>query len=405
MSQRPSLNLTPERRQIMTFALRQALEILQMTQLDLAQWLTKEIEKNPLLELDGFYGKRKFAGELIAPVPLYDHIQTQIRENFLNDEERKMAQEFVEHLDEKGFITCSLEEVSKLFNRSAKQVLTTLQTFDPPGIFARNLQESLLIQLKAKGKENTLASQLIEKCFEDLLNGRYGNIKKKLKRTDLREAINDLSSLTMRPAQVFKQEPITPIYPDLRLEKVDGGWTLELIEDELPKFHIQTEYLEIEAESEEEYEALRTFKTQAKWIFRSLSRRRKMLKELGRILVCKQAAFLDQKKPLKTLTIKELSEKLGIHESTLSRALAGKYMSTPRGIIPLRSLISSDPSAKNAKDLLEKLIRNEDKKNPLTDDQLAKELKTNGFQVARRTISKYRSLLKIGSASQRKHSS
>lgn len=389
----------------MTFALRQALEVLQMTQLDLAQWLTKEIEKNPLLELDAFHSKRKFAGELPAPVPLYDHIQAQIRENFLEETERQIAQEFVQHLDERGFITCSLEDVSKLFNGSAEKVLTILQTFDPPGIFARNLQESLLIQLKAKGKQDSFASQLIQKCFEDLLNSRYGNIKKKLKRADLGEAINDLSSLTMRPAQVFKQEPITPIYPDLRLEKVEGGWTLELIEDELPKFHIQTQYLEIETESEEEYEALRTFKTQAKWIFRSLNRRRKMLKELGRILVCKQAAFLEQRKPLKVLTIKELSEKLEIHESTLSRALAGKYMSTPRGIIPLRSLISSDPSAKNAKDLLEKLIRNEDKRNPLTDDQLAKELKTNGFQVARRTISKYRSLLKIGSASQRKHSS
>lgn len=387
----------------MTFALRQALEVLQMPQLDLAQWLLSEIEKNPLLELDSFYTKRRFEGEIPAPITLDEHLRSQIRENFLNEEERMIAEEFLLHLDERGFITCSLESISSLFNRPVEGVLKILQTFNPPGIFARNLQESLLLQLQAKGKEKTFAFNLVQNCFEDLLHGRYGAIKKKLKQSDLTGALTDLSRLSMRPAHIYTQEPTTPICPDLRLHKIEGGWTLELIEDELPKFHIQTQYLDIETESTEEKEALRTFKTQAKWISRSLSRRRKMLKDLGRILIRKQSSFLDQKGPLAQLTIKELAEKLEIHESTLSRALSGKYISTPRGIIPLRSLISADPAAENARQLLEKLIQDEDKEKPLTDDELAKELKIKGFRVARRTISKYRSQLKIGSASQRKH--
>lgn len=395
MDRRLFLKLAPERRLTMTFALRQALEILQMPQLDLGQWLMGEIERNPLLELDSVRPKKRFEGDLPSPVTLHEHLLTQIRENFSDREDQLIAEKFLEHLDEKGFITCPLE--------INPRILRILQTFDPPGIFARNLQEALLLQLRAKGKAETLAFHLVQHCFDDLLHGRYGAIKKRLRVTDLHSAINDLARLALRPAQAFKQEPISPVYPDLQIHKIEGGWALELVEDELPQFHIQTQYFDLEVESEEEKESLRMFKTQAKWIFRSLNRRRKLLREIGRILVRKQASFLDQKGALAPLSMKDLAEKLGIHESTLSRALAGKYASTPRGILPLRSLLSADPAAENARMMLEKLIRGEDKGDPFTDDQLVQELGNKGFKVARRTVAKYRSQLKLGSASQRKY--
>ncbi len=122
------------------------------------------------------------------------------------------------------------------------------------------------------------------------------------------------------------------------------------------------------------------------------------------MLICKQAPYLDQKGPLTPLTIRELAEKLEIHESTLSRALAGKYASTPRGILPLRALISATPAKTTAREILEKLIQAEDKRKPLTDEELSEELRAKGFSIARRTIAKYRTQLKIGSAAQRKHS-
>lgn len=403
MDPRQFLKLAPERRMVMTFALRQALEILQMPQLDLGQWLQDEIEKNPLLELGPVQSKKRFEGELPASINLHEHLTNQIRENFSDDKDRLIAEEFLEHLDEKGFITCPPEVISSYFKRPVDRILAVLQTFDPPGIFARNLQEGLLLQLRAKGKASSMAFSLVQNCFDDLLHGRYGAIKKKLGSTDLNLAMSDLARLTLRPAHVFIQEPIAPVYPDLKIHKIEGGWSLELIEDELPSFHIQTEYLDIETESNEEKESLRNFKTQAKWIFRSLNRRRKMLREIGRILVRKQAAFLDQKGPLAQLSMKDLAEKLEIHESTLSRALSGKYASTPRGIIPLRSLVTAAPEAANARTTLETLVRGEDKQKPFTDDQLVQELGSKGFKVARRTVAKYRTQLKIGSASQRKH--
>lgn len=397
MDQRLFLKLAPERRLIMTFALRQALEILQMPQLDLGQWLMDEIERNPLLELDSIRSKKRFEEELPSPITLHEHLLTQIRENFLSRKDQLIAEEFLEHLDEKGFFTGSLEMSSNF------EILSVLQTFDPPGIFARNLQEALLLQLRAKGKGETLAFNLVQNCFNDLLHGRYEIIKKRLKVADLSFAMNDLARLSLRPAHAFKKEPTYPIYPDLQIHKIEGGWTFELIEDELPQFHIQTQYFDLKIESEQEKESLRLFKTQAKWIVRSLNRRRKLLREIGCILVRKQAAFLDQRGSLTPLSMKEVAEKLEIHESTLSRALAGKYASTPRGIIPLRSLFSADPAAENARMTLEQLIRSEDKKKPYTDDQLVKALENKGFKVARRTVAKYRSQLKLGSASQRKH--
>ncbi|MBX7066562.1 MAG: RNA polymerase factor sigma-54 [Parachlamydiales bacterium] len=394
MERRPLLNLAPERRMNMTLALRQALEILQMPQMELAAWLLNEIEKNPLLEMQSSKLKRPFVGEFPAPVTLHEHIEGQIRDHFSDPKIRKMASELMHQLDERGFLP---EETKN------GEVLDILQTFDPPGLFARSIRECLLLQLKARGQENTLPYALIQKCYEDLLYGRYALIRKKLKTDDIKSAIMDISRLSLRPASQFKQEPSTAISIDLYIKKIDGGWTLELVEEDLPRFHIQAEYCELETESDEERESLRNFKTRAKWICRSLNRRRKMLQEIGRLIVKKQSRFLDQKGPLAPLSMNELAAKLQIHESTLSRALHGKYAATPRGILSLRSLISTDPESENAKQTLKKLIASEDKKYPLTDDQLAKALKEKGFPIARRTIAKYRNKLKIGSASQRKN--
>jgi RNA polymerase sigma-54 factor len=255
------------------------------------------------------------------------------------------------------------------------------------------LGESFLLQLKRKGKEKSDAYRIVESCFNDLLRGRYRTIQKKLEIEDLSLPLHELSLLSMRPARLFIYEPISYIQPDLQIEKIDGGWTLTFFEE---KVEIRKEYLDLEEE------ALREFKTRAKWVCRSLQRRKSMLKAIGRILVCKQAAYLNQKGPLVPFTVRELAEKLEIHESTLSRALAGKYAATPLGIIPLRSLLTTAPETESARSVLEKLIAQEDKKRPLTDDQLAEALQKEGFVVARRTVAKYRTQLNISSAAKRK---
>lgn len=410
------LKLAPERRLIMTFALRQALEVLQMPQLELALWLKNEIELNPLLELDSpksyelSLSKFRFEenANLASPTTLYENLMRQIREGFHIEEERRIAKKILDHLDEKGFIAPSFATVAEECGKSLSEIegiLFTLQTFDPPGICARNLQESLLLQLRGLGKGDSDAFQIIQNCFDDLLHSRFTVIKRKLGTSDLSSALRILARLYFRPAEQYRDEPAPLVLPDIQIIKNGEGWTVELNESEMPKFRILTQYLTLSPESQEEKEALRLFKASAKWLLRSLNRRRTLLYETARILVKKQQAYLDQSGPLASISIKELSDQLKTHESTLSRALAGKYAETPRGLIPLRSLVSSFPETETARGLLEKIVVSEDKQNPLTDDQLAKAVSLNGFDIARRTVAKYRKQLKIGSAAQRKNTS
>lgn len=395
------LKLIPERRLLMTFALRQALNILQMPQLELAQWLEEEIEKNPLLErLPSKYFPLPPA-EIAAPISLYEHLMLQVRDHFSSSEEQEVAKKMIEQLDEKGFCTTPLETIAVLLEKPLSQIekiFSVMQTFDPPGIFARTLQEALLLQLKAHGEEETLLVHLVRDCFEDLLRGRFALIKKKMGVRDFSREIQKLARLSLRPAEAFKQEVIPTAIADLRISQVEGGWKIEVAGDELPQFQIQPEYAILHPEAEEEKKSLRQWLAASKWLLRSLQRRRQLLLKIGAFLACKQAAYLSQTGDLCPLTLQELAASLELHESTASRALAGKYAATPRGLIPLRSLLSL--STNEVKHVLQKLIAQEEK--PLTDDQLATKLQALGYRIARRTVAKYRRALKIHSVTSRK---
>jgi RNA polymerase sigma-54 factor len=245
------------------------------------------------------------------------------------------------------------------------------------------------------------AYKIVSHCFEDLLHGRFGAIQKKTGIKNLAPLIQELTRLNVRPADLFRQEPNPPIIVDLSISKIDKTWLVELNDEELPKFHLRTDYLWLKPESAEEKESLRGWATSGKWLLRSLKRRKSILLEVGMLLVKRQAAYLEHIGDLKPLSIQELAEHVHLHESTLSRALAGKYAKTPRGLLPLRGLLST--ASEPAKIALKKLIAQEDKKKPLSDEEIVKELQKTGMRLARRTIAKYRAELKIGPASRRKY--
>ncbi len=380
-------------------AMKKSLEILRMPQAELRALIHQEIEKNPLLELDPLSpGLLSHLTSETAAVPsLRDHLLFQIREAFDSPRMREIAEEMIGYLDEKGFFTEPLEKLTILFDLpivGLEKILCTLQTFDPPGIFSRHLQEAFLIQLERKGQKNSLSYQLVEQAFEDLIHGRYSSMKKKLHTTafKLRETIQKLARLSTRPASKFQVHSAQPIHPDLKISRVDERWFVEATNELLPKFHIKQEYIELPE--------LRSFYASAKWLVRSVARRKNLLLLIGTYLVRKQAAFLSSLGPLVPLSSIELSLLFGVHESTISRAISDKYIESPCGLLPLRSLISSanDP----AKELLQRLILSEDKRYPYTDDQIAEKMKKVGCDIARRTIAKYRKQLEIASAAARK---
>ncbi len=400
------LKIAPERRLAMTFALSQALEILLMPQIELAQWLNQEIEKNPLLQEITASKKPFHSEDLPSPISLYDHLMSQIRESFSDSADRRIGEALIESLDEKGFLASPVEELAHSLQIPLERllpILTTLQTFDPPGIFAKNLQDSLLLQLKMEGETHAISFQLIRDCFDDLLYGRYAAIRKKMGPIDLTEAIQKLARLRLRPTEVFKKEVVPMAIADLRIEKTSNGWIVEVSEEDLPKFQINPEYKSLTPETAEEKESLRNWSTAGKWLIRSLKRRRQILVQVGILLVRKQSSFLSLKGNLRSLTLQDLATELDLHESTLSRALSGKYAETPRGLIPLRSLLTTSPEKGEVKEVLVQLITQEDKQNPLTDDELAAALAAKGYKLARRTIVKYRKELKIAPSNVRKN--
>lgn len=220
--------------------------------------------------------------------------------------------------------------------------------------------------------------------------------------SEFKSALQILSHLNFRPTDIFYHEPVPLAKADLCISKIGKTWVIETIEEEWPRFKFHEDYLSLNIVSKEEKESLHHWTQSAHSIFRFLKRRQQLLIEIGTFLVHKQKKFLDQTGQLKPLKIQDLATHLGLHESTISRALAGKYAITPRGFLPLHSLFCISPLAASAKQILQQLIDQEDKENPMTDAQLMEQLRAVGLPLSRRTIVKYRKQLKINTAPHRK---
>ena len=386
---RQSLGITPKKSLVMTFQMKEALQILQMPQQELSAYLQEQIEKNPLLCEVERSEPKIFEKELEAKVSIYDHLEKQIQETFLNERDRQIAMGYFQQLDEKGFLS-DLKPSS-----GSDRILKILQTLDPPGIFAKNLQECFLLQLNPESE----AYFLVRDHFEDLLHQRYSKLNKKYK--NLSKDLDVLSQLRTRPIEAFDKGISFPIIPDLSFEKQETGWEIRVLNEEIPLLFLNPKYQNT-AKTNEEQKTLSNWIAHGKGLISSLSRRKEILLQIGIKIVQRQAQYLLQGGPLAPLTIEELCEALGVHESTISRALSGKYAETPRGVISLRSLISSCPEKIEAKEILQKLIFSENKSAPFSDEDLASQLEKKGHRIARRTVSKYRKELKIQTAKKRK---
>jgi len=384
---------------VLTQMLHRSLEILQLPQLELAAFILEEVEKNPLLELESnSVWEPYIPPSAVVLDSLYDRLTAQMREGLPGVEE--LGNQLIAGLDEHGFLCTPFDELCVSLNISQEKlepILCTLKTFDPPGIFAKDTQEALLLQLERKEQQNTLAFRLIQEAYADLLAGRYAKLKKQFRVTSmqLQAALEHIASLKTRPIESWSQEA-SCIYPDLRAHQVDGAWTVELWEEGLPKFRWNEKYLALSTKDP----VVRGFLTTAKWLARSIQRRKDLLLSIGRYVVRKQEAFFEGKGHLQHLSAGMLAIEFGVHESTIFRAISGKYMESPLGLIPMNLLISPSPN-RSVKEVLRRLIVQETSEKPLTDETLSLELAKSGFKIARRTVAKYRKELKLGSSSRR----
>jgi RNA polymerase sigma-54 factor len=408
VEQRPQLH---QRQKLhLSQALHRSLQILQLSQLELKDLLEEELDKNPLLERIPQSAARTSSISFQDPplhASLHETLITQIKEAFENETEKKLAEVLCAHLDEQGFLMHDVETLAALYVTSLanmKKILTQLQTFSPAGIFARNLQEAFLLQLERQGLKKSAVYKLVLSSFADLLQKRYQILRKhhSLSSEELQTAIQILSRLSSRPLSLFQLSPEQPLYPDLRAQKNSSRqWHIELVEELLPRFRLQEKYLHLSDLSTADKRSLRTFTISAKWLIRSMERRRNLLLSLTSTLIRKQTRYFNGTGPLISLSAAKLAEELGVHESTISRALNEKYVETPRGIFSLKALC---PLANDSvKEQLRQLVAEENPTAPWTDEELSKEMEKRGCKVARRTIAKYRKELHISPSSTRKH--
>lgn len=442
--------------QIMAPQLRQSLKILQASALDLRAVIQEELQLNPTLEelppleaisldapeetlgnqeldFENYNDKDKLlqAAEkkqhdflmesLTSDVSLQDHLITQIGCLELSDEIRTISSFIIGSLDEKGFLTLSLEEIAHQTKQSVATVqraLDVIQQLDPIGIGAKNVRSCLLLQLKYQHKQHTLAYNILDEYYPLFLKNKIIEIARHLNTTKakVQEAINcDIVPLDPTPGKRFQLDPNQSIIPDVRIFKNHlGEWIVELNNDYIPRLQIDSTYKDMLSQSNvkmEDRNYLRLKIRSGRFLIQAILQRQKTIEQISYALLKKQKDFFEQgPSALKPLTLQILAESIGIHETTVSRATSNKYLETPFGLFSFKYFFTkglnfvSGESISNSiiKQQIQKIIEAEDRKKPLSDQKIVALLTQNGVQIARRTVAKYRELLGIPSTNLRR---
>ncbi len=351
---------------------------------------------------------------------LFEHLSKQAKDSFNTDQEINDAELIIGNLDENGFLSTPLEEISLLNDiplTKLQALLKTIQTFSPHGVGARSLQESLLIQLSLNHLKNSLAYKIIEKFFNEMLHNKIPIIRKKLNcsTVEVQEAIEKtISKLDLHPGMTFAPSVNQPITPDVLIKIENNEFEIVINEESIPGIKINHKYLKMLDDlktSSTTQEYIKTKIASGKWLLKNIHQRNETLRNITDHITKKQKDFfIDPQGKLKPMTMKSVAEKLGIHESTVARACANKYITCSKGILTFRSFFTNayttdrgnDISATTVKQLILKLVEAEDKKKPFSDEDLSKKVREQGVSCARRTVAKYRYELNIGNTSQRK---
>jgi RNA polymerase sigma-54 factor len=367
--------------------------------------------------------KRDFVEASITRSPsLADNLEWQLMMATPDEQQQVLGKVIIGNLDENGYLTCPLEDIAESQNVSLSQVekiLSLIQTFDPAGVGARNLRECLLLQLENQRGEMALkAFQVVDQCFEDMEKRKYPPILKALGCTpeQLREILRFISTLEPKPGRSFEPDDTKYIVPDVYVRKVEGEYVILLNDDPVPKLRISPYYRKLlkdkNASNVKETKAFLENKIQsALWLIKNIEQRRKTIYRVTESIFKIQRGFLEEGvSALKPLTLKQVADMIGMHESTVSRVTTHKYVETHRGLFELKYFFTSglesadgmDVSSLSVKEKIKELVEQESSQKPFSDEKITQVLKEQGLSIARRTIAKYREELRIPPASQRR---
>jgi len=363
---------------------------------------------------------------------LQEHLSNQLHLMDLEDKTLEIAEFLAFNIDNNGYLQFTLEELLQSLNNETEQedqevlpectleeleeILEIIQNLEPLGVGARSIQECLLLQLRSDEHEYVFEKELIQHHLEDIEKNRIPKIAKERGRSieEIKKTIDVISHLNPRPGSVFSEKTPQYIIPDIVVEHIDKKYEVRLESKYIPRLTISQKYRQILTDGkadETTKEFVKKKLESAKWLIDAIAQRQSTLSRIARELVDYQEDFLDDGvQSLKPLKMQIIADVLGIHVSTVSRAINGKYMQTPRGIFALKYFFTGGTSTSSGevesrqsiKQMVSDIIDKEDKSSPLSDDEIAGMLQSNGLDIARRTVAKYRKALRIPSSRQRR---
>ncbi len=454
---------------VMTQRLQQALKLLQVPTLELEQILRVELQGNPLLEEiepedemeeetrqeeelsnleekerssdpedeerdwgdsfeDGFRGvtsNQSYDEEDDFERPQkyipsgQEHLQEQLHFAVPESIERSIGEYIIGCLNDDGLLTCPVAEIAvyhEVDEPTVEAVLRIIQGFDPPGVAARDLQECLMLQLEARGLEESDEAHIIRHHFEALKNRKFADIAREMKITakDVQDIAQSIGELDPRPGLAVDAEGARAIVPDLEVVKVDEDrdeFAVYLNDSNLPRLRVSQAYEGKTNPGEDAVKFIDEKKKHAEWVIKTIEQRRRTMIRVMEAIVEEQKEFFEKGAiALRPLTLQQVASVIGMHESTVSRVTRQKYVQTPRGVFPLKFFFSAgldsigggEVAAKAVKIMIKEIIEGENTSKPLSDKKIVDILRESGLKIARRTVAKYREQMGILSARMRK---
>jgi RNA polymerase sigma-54 factor len=359
-----------------------------------------------------------FEASASKPTSLQDHLRWQLQMGDFSEEERRIAAMLIDEINDDGYLApdaaqSAVDELGAPLD-DVETVIREIQTFEPTGVGARDLRECLLIQAAQHREAEPYLYEIIDKHLASVEKRNFSAIAKAmgLRIADVAAAVHRISLLDPRPGRAFSEKPPDYITPDIYVYKVGSEYVIVLNEDGLPKLRVSNYYrsaLQSSGGSTKSYiqDKLRS----AVWLIRSIHMRQRTIYRVMESILRFQREFFDQGvRSLKTLILKDVADDIGMHESTISRVTSNKYVHTPQGLYELKFFFNSSIArvggdsiaSESVRDHIKRLIEEEDAKAPLSDQQIVELLKGRGIDIARRTIAKYREMLRLPSSSRRR---
>ena len=343
---------------------------------------------------------------------LQEHLLNQLHLTEMDTADQQLAEMIIGNINDDGYMLADIGELAETMGGDQEhlnELLQVIQEFHPTGVGARDLRECLLLQLKRLGHEDDLPAQIIDHHMKLLAAHKYQVIARKLKHTveDVQEAIGIITTLDPRPGRLYSAETAKYVLPEVIVQKIDGEYVVLVDSDQLPHIRISSHYRKLLSNAGTTAEVntyIRDRVRSGAFLIKSIHQRQKTIHRIATEIVKTQTHFLDKGlSHLKPLTMAEVAERVGVHETTVSRTVANKYMKTPSGIFEmkyfftpgLKTASGTDMSNKTVKDIIGTMVASEDTKKPLSDQSIQDALKAQGIEIARRTVAKYRLMLRI----------